>query len=356
MTVSSDDRFMPPEYVSPAWNEHLSPRVALLPDGASSDLSLVGNGLKLYPNSQGDGYTLLEDPDGFGPADVENNVVGLSQGGGVLLNQRVAHGEMFLPIAIMSPDPADQLRMLSDLARFVYPQSREPHFFEVAVLDRHTGETRFRRAVYKAGLSEDWWSEGVPGRMMKIGLTVEFVDPYWYGAEREIRRTLGQLDKKFITASEGFEPSTSTEADGTTREIPGLGPYEIPHFPIFISGSVVNSEYLLDVAGDVPAWWTAKVTGPGTDFTLENGEGQKFWIPGEIRDPIIIRTEPTVQDVTLEDGTPIWERVDTKHDDMFPLEPGRNTIKILMVGATLESEIRFTYRERFLSPMGGGRS
>lgn len=147
-----------------------------------------------------------------------------------------------------------------------------------------------------------------------------------------------------------------TYFDGDTPNVPSqIDGYEFSFFPILLGGSTIQQKYELMIQGDAPAYWDALIRGPGRDFTLRNQNGEGIFIAGEIEEPIVIVNRPQQQDITLTDGTPIWERLDTGkgHDDFFMLEPGENVLEITMVGATLESDISFRYREAFYHSIGG---
>lgn len=131
--------------------------------------------------------------------------------------------------------------------------------------------------------------------------------------------------------------------------------YEFPFFPILIGGSTIQNQYELQVEGDAPAWWEARICGPGTDLQIKNHKGEQIFVPSAIDECVNIVTKPQEEDITLDDGTPIWDRIPIGKDVFFPLQPGKNLVNIVMVGANPMSMITIKYREAFYHPWGGGR-
>ena len=510
----------------------------------------VESGIRLHHNQRVEGYILQPEVEGLGVAPVEVQTAALASGGSVARHTRFAEGDVFLPITLVSPVPSALPGMFDALVDIVRPGQRDedglPLQFEVVVFDPYGQETRSRRLIFESGLGDP---VRVNHHVWRTSITGRFVDPFWYGQVRELRRTLGSVDKKFITAKEGnpdqsadvvthkwadeqyrspserwvneefaarnlvhnprfqdglnswnptawtsqyfsvdttdgelwdgvsdpmvrvdvpsdhtansdldmhvmdvqpgqwvaisayvaqagesgtiryqyriaradgswsypHSPITDIEGgkrfttvgqvpgasdggymqlrvsfrdqsdqgntmfatrfmvavadseqaaldqvaeffDGDSRDVtPQVGGYEFPFFPVRIGGSVVQGEYELQVEGDAPAYWSGVITPPGEDLLIQNAKGERIFVQGRVDEPILIQTRPQEQDITLADGTPIWDRIDPGDDDFFPLHPGRNTVHVSMVGATQQSEILIRYREAFYHSLGGGR-
>lgn len=514
----------------------------------------IESGIRLHHNQRREGYILQPEVEGLGVAPVELQSAPLASGGSVARHARLVEGDVFLPITLASPVPSALPGMFDALVEIARPGQRDedglPLQFEVVVYDPYGQETRSRRLIFESGLGDP---VRVNHHVWRTSITGRFVDPFWYGQVRELRRTLGSVDKKFITASKGELTSTSpttyewegerhnspsvkkrggevvarnilsnpsfelssdfsitthlstssvsygprvvsgsqaavltaqdtinafayaalsadigsgsdgkwvafyvsnvqsvgfsgsfrlrlgfdvggswsyssygeyipalssdggngglivvqvpsgasrearamlyvygsesggsaspgqqfttdawmvavgeTEAealdqvadyfDGSTPSLyDGSGAYEFPFFPVRIGGSVVQGEYELQVEGDAPAYWSGVITPPGEDLLIQNAKGERIFVQGRVDEPILIQTRPQEQDITLADGTPIWDRIDPGDDDFFPLHPGRNTVHVSMVGATQQSEILIRYREAFFHSLGGGR-
>lgn len=331
----SSNPLMAPVFQSPVGDrrDHKPPVVSIVRAGEP-----VENGIRLHHNQAREGYILQPEVEGLGVAPVELQTAPLASGGSVARHSRLAEGDVFLPITLVSPVPSALPGMFDALVDIVRPGQRDedglPYQFEVVVYDPYGQETRSRRLIFESGLGDP---VRVNHHIWRTSITGRFVDPYWYGQVRELRRRLGQMEKKFITAK--------PDPDG----------YEFPFFPVRIGGSVVQGEYELQVDGDAPAYWSGVITPPGEDLLIQNAKGERIFVKGRVSEPILIQTRPQEQDITLADGTPIWDRIDPGDDDFFPLHPGRNTVHVSMVGATQQSEILIRYREAFFHAIGGGR-
>lgn len=314
-------------------HDHRVPVVSITRSG-----SPVSEGIRLHHNQQKYGYILGPAVEGLGVAPVELQSAALAGGGSVFRHARQTEGDVFLPITLSAQSPSQLPGMFDRLVQLVQPGRGVS--YDVVVWDPYGQETRTRRLVFESGLT-DPTRHG--HRIWKTSITGRYMDPFWYGQERILSRKLGALEKKFITAYEGTAP----EFDDA---------YEFPFFPVMVGGSTIQNEYELQVEGDAPAYWDGYVRGPGTDLQIMNQDGDEIFVPGQISEPVVIQTKPQEQDITLADGTPIWDRVPIGRDVLFPLEPGRNIVKISMVGASPESEIVIRYREAFYHAMGGGGS
>ena len=313
-------------------HDHRVPVVSLVRSGRP-----VSEGIRLHHNQEKYGYILGQEVEGFGVAPAELQSAALAGGGSVFRHSRLTEGDVFLPITLSAQAPSQLPEMFNELVQLVQPGRGIS--YDVIVYDPYEQETRTRSLVFESGLT-DPTRHG--HRIWKTSITGRFMDPYWYGQERVLSRKLGALKKKFITAHPG-DPVT------------GEGAYEFPFFPVLIGGSTIQNEYELTIAGDAPAWWDAVVRGPGTDLKIMNQDGDELFVPGTISEPVVIQTKPQEQDITLADGTPIWDRIPIGRDKLFPLEPGKNILKISMVGADPQSEILIRYREAFYHALGGGQ-
>ncbi|MGO2634430.1 MAG: phage distal tail protein [Galactobacter sp.] len=191
-------------------------------------------------------------------------------------------------------------------------------------------DTRSRFGYYKDGLQGDYGPGEDSPDGQKIALTFLCPDPFWYSQERSTVRQLVGLRKPFLS-----KPDEN-----------GLA---APFFPVILDSSTIEGEFVFDIAGDVEAWPTWHVTGPGADLLIENKfTGDRIFVSGEFREPVTIVTRPQVQDITSEGATAgeLWDRV-SLDSALFPLVPGKNEISISMVGASAKSSVRMSYRERF---------
>lgn len=324
-----------PEFETPisGSREVLAPLVSLNPSGGDAS-----DGVSLSLNGEGWGYQLDESATGLTNINVDVVGADLPGGGSVYRHDRLESGEMFLPVHITSPIPSTMGGLFDRLVQTVMPGLGRR--VDVNVFNPYTQETLTRSGVVSevsdvSRRTESWWV---------VGLTIQFFDPFWYGRSRKINIKLGAVGKKYVSKAYG-----EVDESGQTS-----GSYEFPHTPIWVGESVIKGEETITVYGDAPVYWSARVTGPGNDFTIRNSEGQEFHIQGMIDQPVYIDSTLRQQSVRLADGTSIWERVPLGRDKLFPLHAGENTLQIEMVGASLQSEIVFSYREPFFHPLGGG--
>src|SRR5699024_4567175 len=130
-----------------------------------------------------------------------------------------------------------------------------------------------------------------------------------------------------------------------------VGAYSFPFFPIFLADSTVQGEHELTVEGDAPVWPVWEIVGPGKDVEIIGPGGDRIFIEGEVTSPIRVVTEPRKRSITDDTGL-IWERMKPGDDQLFPLQPGINKIKMTMVGGTPESTIKAVYSENCKTPRG----
>lgn len=142
-----------------------------------------------------------------------------------------------------------------------------------------------------------------------------------------------------------------TPGDSESFAVTAKSVSRAPFFPIMVASSTVDGAYQLDIQGDAPAWPIWEVDGPGEDLLIENtSTGDRIFIEGEFDETVTIDTRPTIADIysgAAPDGE-LWERVADDYT-LFPLEPGRNRIKITMVNANPKTEVRLRYSETWLA-------
>ena len=124
--------------------------------------------------------------------------------------------------------------------------------------------------------------------------------------------------------------------------------YQSPFLPIVLASSTVQGEITLDIGGDAPAYPTWVVDGPGTDLIIENDEGEHLKVLTEFSEQVTITTDPLMQDIVSPNNPngELWEFVPT-NSKFFPLKPGKNRLKVSMVGAKPNSRVRLLYRETY---------
>lgn len=247
--------------------------------------------------------------------------------GSMVRSQRLDESEMMLPISIRDRDPSRVAERARELEKVLMVTSDEP--IELVTEAPELSLTRRRFVYYLDGLEGS--VGGGDSHFTWRHAQVRFLapDPLWYGQEREIIERVVAGRKPFLTSF------------NTT----------IPFFPVMLASSTVDGAYQLFIRGDAPAWPIWEVTGPGEDLKIENTEtGDSIFIEGPFTEPVIVDTRPEVDDIftgDLVDGE-LWERV---ADDyvMFPLQPGKNSVRVSMVNARPDSHVNLKYSETWLA-------
>src|SRR5690625_1659450 len=197
----SSNQLMAPVFQSPVGDgrDHRPPVVSI-----KRAEDAVESGIRLHHNQRKEGYILQPEGEGLGVAPVELQTAPLASGGSVARHARLVEGDVFLPITLVSPVPSALPSMFDALVDIARPGQRDedglPYQFEVVVYDPYGQETRSRRLIFESGLGDP---VRVNHHVWRTSITGRFVDPFWYGQVRELRRTLGSVDKKFITAHRG---------------------------------------------------------------------------------------------------------------------------------------------------------
>src|SRR5699024_9134678 len=115
-----------------------------------------------------------------------------------------------------------------------------------------------------------------------------------------------------------------------------------PFFPVILAESVVQGSWTVDVGGEGPVSPVWEVHGPGADLRIVRG-ADRIEIDGEIRDGETLLIDAAAGRITPDR----WDDVSLR-SRLFDLNPGVNNIQVSMVGATGETLVRLTYRERHL--------
>lgn len=284
-------------------------------------VSLIGSGDEVTLDGLGSEFTLKPGMTGTGLAPRELTFSELAGGGSVLRHRRSTNREIMIPFDVFHGYGADSYEKLEDSRRRLERICDGP--IEIQ-LETKAG---FRSAFgeYKDGLDGDFAKAVVNNYRMNMAVTFTCPDTWFYGEEREIIQKVAAGRKPFLTS---FDSAVA-----------------IPFFPVVIASSTVDGAYRLDIQGDSPAWPIWEVTGPGEDLLIESVDTQqRVFIEGEFGEVITVDTKNG--DIYSPSSTrgELWDRV-SLDSDLFPLQPGVNRVKITMVNARPDSEIRLRYRE-----------
>lgn len=282
-------------------------------------ISLHGNDETVTLGNRDNGsFILAQGATGLGWGPHELTSVALAGGGSVLRHRRLTEADVMIPIVLSADDfyqRRDDRRTLEQLCGD-----------RVEIRVRHPdGWSRSRWGYLKDGLEGAYGAGEDSHNGQRLVLTFLCPDPWWYGEERIRVQRVDAGRKPFLT----------------TFDKPG----KVPFFPVVLESSTVEGAYILDISGDAEAWPIWEVVGPGEDLLIENVlTGERIFIEGEFGETVTIDTRAgDIYSDTFTRGE-LWDRV-SLDSVLFPLAPGRNRIKITMVDARPNSEVRLRYRE-----------
>lgn len=233
--------------------------------------------------------------------------------GTVVRGVRYDQREVFLPIRMKAATVADLTGMRRALMRLLAPHLGP---VDIRVQDPATGTDRTIHGYYTDGLSGDFGA-GFHGTWQTLGLTFQCPDPWWLGEERVTTFAVNPGVKPFLSQT-------------------------VPFFPVLLAQSTVQGRFEVTVHGDGPAYPVWEVTGPGEDLIISDGTSE-IRINGNFPAGQVTR-------IDTREGRIVPDRwaSTTVTSRLFPLQPGRSVLTVTMAGASVDTTVRLSYRERFL--------
>jgi len=281
-----------------------SPIVSFARDGEVFELGRSGQDPVLH----------LHGSTGLGVAPVEvAKSDRLAGDGSVVRGVRYGDREVYIPLFMEAESTGELSRRRRELSRLLAPHLGP---VEVRIEDPATGTERMIRGYYTEGLEGDF-GDGFHGFWQTLGLTFECPDPWWLGPEATVELRINPGSKPFISETSTF-------------------------FPVMLAQSVVMGEFEVTIDGAGPVLPSWEVVGPGEDLRISNGT-DVIEIDGEFP-----AGTSTVIDAATGRITPDRWADTSLRSRLFALEPGRQTIKVSLVGATTDTVVRLVYRERYL--------
>lgn len=237
----------------------------------------------------------------------------LTGDGNIVRGVRYGAQEVFIPLRLKSSSTGGLSELRRDLTTRLAPHLGP---VEIRIQDPASGSDRMIRGYYKDGLQGDF-GDGFYGYWQTLGLTFECPDPWWMGPEQTTELRINPGSKPFISTS-------------------------VPFFPVMLAQSTVQGRFQVDIQGAGPVDPVWEIVGPGEDLTISNGSDVI-----EI-DGAFAAGSSTVIDSAAGRITPDrWSDVSLR-SRLFQLQPGPQTLTVTLVGATTETLVRLTYRERYL--------
>lgn len=237
----------------------------------------------------------------------------ITSDGSIVRGVRYTDREVFIPLAVEAESTAALSEVRRSLSRLLAPHLGP---VDIRVQDPATGTDRMIRGYYTEGLDGDF-GDSFHGTWQTLGLTFMCPDPWWLGPEQVVELRVNPGSKPFISST-------------------------VPFFPVTLAQSSVIGQFDVDILGDGPVSPAWEVLGPGTDLVIARGT-DRIEIGG---------TFPAGSPVLIDAGTgritpDRWADVSLR-SRLFKLEPGGQSLKVTMVGASTDTVVRLTYRERFL--------
>lgn len=125
----------------------------------------------------------------------------------------------------------------------------------------------------------------------------------------------------------------------------------VPFGTMRLSESTVQGAKQVEIAGDADAEAVLIIDGPGEDLEVVNETtSQRIFITGDIDETLTIDSRGGWQDIysdSMRDGE-WWARVnEDAPEELITLAPGQNLIRVTMVNAHPQSNVRLLYRETY---------
>ena len=131
----------------------------------------------------------------------------------------------------------------------------------------------------------------------------------------------------------------------------GPAPSFYPFLPLSLGQGGLTASNTAYNIGDVPAYGTWTVTGPGGPFVLSDGRGRSFGWDGTLAvgEVLAIDTDPREQTVTDGTGADRYSQIDPVNFDLWPLSPGPTTVGIQVASPGPTSTVSLAYAPAYSS-------
>lgn len=275
------------------------------------------------------GFKLLTGVEGLGVAPVRYESTPRPGHGSVMRSVSLDEAEVHLPLALNAPNQGHLSRLAQQLIDVVAPG--EDVLTEIIVYAPSKGEARSRFGYYTQGLEGQYGANDAHLQWRHLALTFTCPDPWWYGETRAERWVLTTMAKPFISES-------------------------VPFFPVVLADTVIQGVRDFTVVGDAPAEPVWTIIGPGLNPILEcqlcakklDFSGAAGTTNYQVTEPITIDTRTGFRSIytTSQQHGEMWDAL-TLDSQMFQLRQGKNQVRMAMVEAGAQAEVRMSYRERW---------
>ena len=237
----------------------------------------------------------------------------LAGDGAIVRGVRYGVRDVFIPLYMEAASSGDLSLMRRSLTALLAPHLGP---VEVRVQDPATGSDRMIRGLLKDGLDGDF-GDGFHGSWQTLGLIFECADPWWSGPEQTVELRINPGRKPFISTT-------------------------VPFFPVTLAQSTVMGAFQVDVQGAGPVSPAWEVVGPGEDLLISNGRAV-IEIGGAFPAGSTVLIDTATGRITPDR----WSTVSLR-SRLCQLDPGPQTLTVTLTGATTDTLVRLTYRERYL--------
>lgn len=277
--------------------------------------------IELERNRPGVGYRLTDDAEGFGTGLVENELTPrLGRRGSMLGPQREAAGTMMLPIVVSGRTRTQVRNKVAELRRILKLADGTSR---LSLIDRDTGEGRYRDIAYTSGLETPAWSSPTT---VKYIIDVDYMDPWAYSTHR------GEVTIP-----------VAREASGGIR-VPIRVPVRVGR-----SGGAVDRWGTN--RGENPAPVTLRFDGPVTDPVVElqghwvfRVRGSLAWDEHLVIDPDLTNPTATIYSTTSNTSRSAFTMIDTgsRLTDLV-LPPGQHSFTFRAIDPTYTASMTATW-------------
>lgn len=247
------------------------------------------------------------------PVDVWEDIVPLTPGSRF---RGTRHAARTVTIPIVTGGLRFGRAEIRQLARVLDPARGMGRLRSVGFSSQGTG--RELNCVYQGGL--DALKEEYP-HWARVALLFRATDPYWVDQTEQVR---------------DFAPANvDTEW--------------FPFFPLDLGGTNILGNFSITNVGDVEAWPTIEVGGPGSGFIFQNiSTGQRMAVTGDVAAGQTLRvvTLPGARSVTYA-GQNWFSRL-SRDSVLWGLRPGLNQLRVTY--ETTSARIILRWRLRYLTP------
>ena len=238
--------------------------------------------------------------------------------GEIIRGVRADPREITIPIHVYARSRPECLAIYHDLVDDLDPQAG-PGEIRISEAD---GSYRTIRGYYASGLEGRDDDDSTGRTWLSVALVFRCESPFWEGVEESVRWKLA------VSAPGSFYPI----------------------LPLAVKDAEVSGQFNATNKGNVRAFPIWETTGPYTSITATNETtGRLFSIDKALvgGDTSVVDTRQGIKSAVLNGTVNLWEWMDIDAADLWPLEPGDNTVSLIAPAASTDSEIVMRYRPRW---------